>query len=108
MVLGEVGQLWRYPFKSMAGASVSDVRVTPAGIVGDRCWAIRDEVLGGIRGAKRFSALMQCHAELVREPDQDSGEVEISLPDGTVTSTGDERCARVLSVFLGHEVTVWP
>ena len=41
--LGAIKELWRFPVKSMQGASVAECRVTSQGIVGDRCWAMRDE-----------------------------------------------------------------
>ena len=108
--VGQVRELWRYPFKSMGGKRIRSATLMSAGILGDRCWAVRDEVLGGIRGAKKFSGLMRCQARFVREPDVpgDSGVVEITMPDGsTVTTTEDSAAAR-LSQVLDHEVSVWP
>ena len=46
MDVGEVVELWRYPFKSMAGEQLPAAVVSPSGVIGDRCWAVRDEVLG--------------------------------------------------------------
>ena len=43
--LGTIKELWRFPVKSMQGATVPECRVTSQGLVGDRCWAMRDEGL---------------------------------------------------------------
>jgi uncharacterized protein YcbX len=39
-----VGELWRYPVKSMMGERVEQLQVAVRGAVGDRAWATRDEV----------------------------------------------------------------
>ena len=49
-----LAQIWRYPVKSMIGEQVSSIEVARHGFVGDRHWAVRDEVRGGIRGAKKI------------------------------------------------------
>lgn len=94
-------EIWNYPVKSMIGERVGEADVGPTGIRGDRHWAVRDEVKGGIRGAKKFGDLMQFTA--VRRPD---GSVLITLPDGTTVGTSDDDRDRRLSAALGHEVTL--
>jgi uncharacterized protein YcbX len=108
--VGQVSELWRYPFKSMRGERLPSAMLSASGLVGDRCWAVRDEVLGGIRGAKKFPALMRCHARFAREPHRpgDSGVVEITLPDGSTVSTSDDDAAARVSAVLEHEVSIWP
>ena len=49
-----VTQTWRYPVKSMIGEKLDAVEATLGGILADRGWAARDEVRGGIRGAKKI------------------------------------------------------
>ena len=100
-----VDQVWRYPVKSMIGERVPAAKVGQMGMSGDRWWAARDEVRGGIRGAKKIAELMQLGARFV---DEVGGPVEITLPDGsTVRTDDDDRDARV-SAALDHEVTLWP
>ena len=53
MRIGTVKQIWRYPFKSMLGELLEQTEVSPQGVVGDRGWAVRDEVRGGITSAKK-------------------------------------------------------
>jgi hypothetical protein len=107
---GEVVELWRYPFKSMAGEQLPAAVVSPSGIIGDRCWAVRDEVLGGIRGAKKFPELMRCQAHFVREPSGpgDSGDVAVTIPNGETVRTTDPAAEATQSSALGHTVSVWP
>ena len=83
--------------------------MTRNGLVGDRCWAVRDEKLGGIRGAKRFPALMDCEARYLAEPliDQ-STPVEITLPNGRRITTNDDNVGTALSEYLANPVTFWP
>ena len=100
-----VDQVWRYPVKSMIGKRVPAAKLGQMGMLGDRWWAARDEVRGGIRGAKKIAELMQLSARFV---DDIGGPVEITLPDGsTVRTDDDDRDARI-SVALDHEVTLWP
>jgi MOSC domain-containing protein len=94
-------QIWNYPVKSMVGEQVAEADVGPDGIRGDRHWAVRDEVKGGIRGAKKIADLMRLAAR--RQAD---GSVLIHLPDGTTMSTADHDRDRRLSTALGQEVTL--
>lgn len=110
MGLGVVGQLWRYPVKSMRGERVDGAVVAPRyGVAGDRGWAVRDETVGEIRSAKRLGALLQCAARYVDEPvGLDTPTVEITLPDGHTVRTDDPVVHSRLSEVLGRPVTVWP
>jgi uncharacterized protein YcbX len=73
-----VKEIWRYPVKSMIGERVATAELDPLGVVGDRVWAARDEVRGGIRGAKKIAGLMRLAAGGGTD-----GPVTITLPDGT-------------------------
>lgn len=109
MIVGRVREVWRYPVKSMMGESLPAAEVDLAGIPGDRAWAVRDEVRGGIRGAKKIGALMRCAARFESEPSR--GRVpapEITLPDGARLRASDPNAAARLSRALEHEVTLWP
>ncbi len=94
-------EIWNYPVKSMIGERVGEADVGPDGIRGDRHWAVRDEVRGGIRGAKKFGDLMRFAA--ARQAD---GSVVITLPDGATVTTADADRDRRISAALGHEVTL--
>jgi uncharacterized protein YcbX len=98
-----VSQLWRYPVKSMVGEQVDSAHLVAAGLEGDRAWAVRDEVRGGIRGAKKIGALMQLSARSI-----DGGQVEITLPDGSVVVSSDPSVHARVSAALDHQVTLWP
>ncbi len=109
-IVGKVAQIWRYPFKSMAGHRMQSAQIDSHGIVGDRGWAIRDESAGEIRGAKKIPALLGCRASYLSEPRAGGPipDVEITLPDGTRFRAGDRDAAARLSATLGRSVTVWP
>jgi uncharacterized protein len=94
-----VSQLWRYPVKSMIGSRVDVVEVDRLGIVDDRTWATRDLERGGIRGAKKIGGLMRLAAR-----DLDGGHVEITLPDGSVTSTLDSDVDARVSAAIDQPV----
>ena len=68
MQIGRVKEIRRYPVKSMGGETLDRVEVGPGGLPGDRAWAVRDEVRGGIRGAKKLGELMKCSARYVDPP----------------------------------------
>lgn len=110
MHVGAVEQLWRYPVKSMLGERLDAGQVVAEGIVGDRAWAVRDEVRGGIRGAKKIGGLLSFGARFLGEPARwgDAPPVEITLPDGGTVRSDAADVDAVLSKALDHEVTLWP
>jgi uncharacterized protein len=108
--LGSVTELWRYPAKSMMGDRHHRLEADDGGIAGDRGWAVRDEVRGGIRGAKKIAGLMRLHARYIDEPVLGGAppHIEIGLPDGgTVRSDAPDVHER-LTDALGQPVTLWP
>jgi len=60
-----VGELWRYPVKSMAGELLQTAELTPNGIVGDRVIHVRDN-RGRVATARTFPGLLRFHATLDR------------------------------------------
>ncbi|MEE2777845.1 MAG: MOSC domain-containing protein [Acidobacteriota bacterium] len=109
MHVATVSEILRYPVKSMAGESLSSVEIGTGGLPGDRSWAVRDEVSGGIRGAKRIAGLMQLGARFPEAPaPTGSSPAQILFPDGSVGATGDEDIAERVSKAVDHEVTLWP
>ncbi|SRR6056297_180178 len=95
----QVSQLWRYPVKSMIGATVESIELDELGIVGDRTWAVRDLERGGIRGAKKIGSLMQFGARDIAD-----GHVEITLPDGSTVRTTDADADDRVSAALDRQV----
>lgn len=108
-IVGFVRELWRYPVKSMGGERLEAARLGPAGIPGDRGWAVRDEEAGEIRGGKKLPQLMLCRARYLREPDGAGvPPAEITLPDGATLPSDDAGASARLSAVLGRRVTLWP
>ena len=68
MPLATVTQIRRYPVKSMAGEVLDHIELTERGLVGDRAWAVRDEVRGQIVGAL---AGPEFEDPIVRKPARD-------------------------------------
>lgn len=110
--LGRVASLWRYPAKSFQGAEVDTIELDDLGVIGDRSWAVRDEVRGGIRGAKKIGALMNLAARYVDGEQPTAGHrsppIVITLPDGSEVRSDDEDVDERLSRALEHEVTLHP
>lgn len=111
MNIGVVSEIWRYPVKSMAGEKLAsvDVQAGNTGLLGDRGWALRDDVAGEIRGAKNFPTLMLCSARYREPPRIDYiPQVDITLPDGKCIGSDDPHINSTLSAFLGHAVSLMP
>jgi len=107
--IGTVAEIWRYPVKSMGGERLSRARLGLAGIVGDRGWAVRDEDLGEISGAKRFPELMTCAARYLEEPVEGTiPPAEIVFPDGSTVRSDDSRAAKRISELAGHRLSLSP
>ena len=109
MQIGTVAEIRRYPVKSMAGEVLSEVEFAAGGLLGDRAWAVRDEVRGGIRGAKKIPALMTLQSRYTQAPAaKGSSPAEIVLPDGSTVETGAADVNERLSKAVGHELSLWP
>jgi hypothetical protein len=107
--VGRILELWRYPVKSMGGERIASAAVGPAGLPGDRAWALRDEQAGEIRGAKKIPALLRCHARYPSPPGEvPSPPAEIALPDGTTLLSTEPDASKRLSAALERQVTLWP
>ncbi len=103
-------EIFRYPVKSMGGGTLQQTTLTSMGIPGDRCWTLKDEERGGIKGGKRFPGLMGMQAELLGEPDPSnpSPRAQITLADGTRLTSDDAQVNAKLSDALGAPVSLWP
>ena len=109
MEAGRLAAIYRYPVKSMMGESLTSSDLITNGIPGDRAWAVRDEVRGGIRGGKKIPALMRLSARYPQEPEGTaSATAEITLIDGSTVGTRDDDVNARLSADLDHEVSLWP
>jgi uncharacterized protein YcbX len=107
--LGTLSAIHRYPVKSMLGETLASARLGEQGIPGDRAWALRDELRGGIQGGKKLPGLMGCAARYLAPPDEGPAPApEISLPDGTRFLASDPDAARRIGETIGREVTLWP
>ena len=109
MEVGQIKQIHRYPVKSMGGELLEEVELALRGLPGDRAWAVRDEVRGGIRGAKKIPALMGLQARYVKAPPvEGSGPAEITLPDGSTLETSDPDVNDRVTKAIDYSVTLWP
>jgi len=101
-----IAALYRYAVKSMSGTELPRVDVGPAGIPGDRGWALRETATGRPASAKRFAPLMLCRARYVDEPaaGKPLPPAEVALPDGTTTRTDDAGANGLLSRLLDADV----
>jgi uncharacterized protein YcbX len=93
----------------MMGDRHAALPVGDMGIAGDRGWAVRDEVRGGIRGAKKIGALMRLHARYMSEPalGVPPPPIAIELADGGTVTSDDQDVDQRLSAALEHEVSLW-
>ncbi len=109
--LSSVVSLWRYPVKSMMGEELNATDITQRGLLGDRAYALVDRSNGKVVSAKnprKWSKLFDFRAAFVEPPR--SGEkippVRITLPNGTIATSGQSDLEHILSEVLGREVTL--
>jgi uncharacterized protein YcbX len=107
--VGAIAEIHRYAVKSMEGETLDATELGARGIPGDRAWAVRDEVRGGICGAKKIPALMRLSA-IYPGPAaaEGSSPALITFPDGSSCWTTDPDVNERLSRALDHRVTLWP
>jgi uncharacterized protein YcbX len=106
-----VGELHRFPVKSMRGERLDSCHIGPAGVTGDRAYALVDEADGRVASAKnprKWAGLLECAARFVDEPvpGEPVPPAVIELPDGSATRTDDPDCNTLLSKLLGRTVRV--
>jgi uncharacterized protein YcbX len=108
--VGSLEAVWRYPVKSMMGDRFSSLPVDERGVVGDRGWAVRDELRGGIRGAKKIGGLMRLRARYLEEPQPGAPPppIEVTSWDGQCVRSDDEDANERLSQLLDHPITLCP
>ena len=107
--VGKVLEVWRYPVKSMRGELLQSSKVDSLGFLGDRGWAVREEVSGEIRGAKKFPDLMKCSSQYLIEPGHSNiPPADIKFPDGSTVRSDAENVSEKISHFLDSEVTLFP
>jgi uncharacterized protein len=101
--VGSVGELWRYPVKSMLGEQTTELLITEQGSLGDRAWALRDLTSGRIASAKKFPRLLEFRATYKVEPTLGSpGRAYIQVPGGRVVDPDEDDASAVISEVLGH------
>jgi uncharacterized protein YcbX len=98
MNLTTVGELWRYPVKSMGGERVAELMLADHGVVGDRVIAITAVATNRVLTARRVPELLDATARWL------GGAVEITLPDGTAVRSDDPDVDAVVSRWLGRQV----
>jgi uncharacterized protein YcbX len=110
MQVARVAEIHRYPVKSMLGERLEEAAIGAEGLRGDRNWAARDEGRGGIEGARKLPALLNCVARYP-DPPAEAGSLpvpEIELPDGTRLAADDPAAASRLSELAGRSLSLWP
>jgi uncharacterized protein len=103
--VGIVGELWRYPVKSLRGERLQEMTVTADGVLGDRAFALRDLKYGAILSAKMLPSMLALRACWAVEPDAEGrGVVRIEVPDGTSIEGDSPQAAEMLSDWLALQV----
>jgi uncharacterized protein len=97
----QVGGLWRYPVKSMAGEPLSALDVGPAGVLGDRVLAVALVGRGRILTARQEPRLLAASARWLG-----GDAVEITLPAGRTVRSGEPDVDAALSAWLGRPVAL--
>ncbi|HEX2251628.1 MAG TPA: MOSC N-terminal beta barrel domain-containing protein [Gemmatimonadales bacterium] len=110
-VLGSIVSLWRYPVKSMMGEELNAAEVTARGLLGDRAYALVDQSDGKVASAKnprKWPQLFDCRAAFIDTPRPGAlvPPVRITLPDGTIVTSGQADLHQILSQVLHREVTL--
>lgn len=107
--VGTVGSLWRYPVKSMMGEELNAAEVTERRLLGDRTYALVDCADGKVATAKnprKWPHLFDFRATFI-DPESAAAHpapVRITLPDGTMLTSLQADCDRILSRALSREV----
>lgn len=108
---GSVVALWRYPVKSMMGEELNSCELTQRGVLGDRAYALVDPMNGKVVSAKnprKWGNLFNFRAKYETPPrlGEPVPPVDITLPDGSIHSSEEDRIDKTLTGVLGREVVL--
>jgi len=103
--LGRVGDVTRYPVKSLVGERLERVLVERRGLAGDRLWSVRDPdgKLGSGKSSRRFRKMAGL---LDLEARYDGAVPVIGFPDGRTVRGDDPGVHTALSQHVGRPVTL--
>lgn len=106
-IVGTIAEIWRYPVKSMLGERLTEARITPTGLEGDRQWALIDAQNGRALSAKKWPALLDLRAVCKGTDFAGSGPMRIgvTMPDGRVLAVGEPEASQAMSQYLGRSVS---
>ncbi len=107
--MAAVARIRRYPVKSMLGEELSECPVGPAGMAGDRAYAVidgRDGKVASAKNPRKWGALLHFSAAFVEEPGlgQPPPPVMITFPDGRRLASDSPGIDGALSEALGRTV----
>lgn len=102
---GKIGQLWRYPVKSLLGESCTELSIDQRGVIGDRWYAIcdRNGKFGSGKNTRRFR---QIDGLFKFQASYDDGVPIITFPDKRTIRGDDPNIDAELSSVLGQPVTL--
>lgn len=103
MHLGTVQYIFHYPLKSAHGNTMDRIRVTEAGLAGDRAYALIDRETGKIVSAKRPKLWRKMLLLSIRHAADETGIVVI-FPDGRTETSNSNGLVVALSDYLGRPV----
>lgn len=107
--IGTIKEIWRYPVKGMAGETLQTGELGPAGLSGDRIWALRDSARREIQSCKFRPELLLCSALCRTEHTAGANtQVDVVFPDGSVLGSDNSAIHSRLSRLTGHESTLEP
>lgn len=107
--VGTVREIWRFPVKSMQGDTIASCAVSGQGVLGDRCWAMRDETREEVQWGKMYPQLMLCSARYRGEPTAyEIAPVDVTFPDGETVCSEDARIHEKLTELIGRPAKLWP
>lgn len=98
-----VEALWRYPVKSAQGDRLSRAVVGPAGVSGDRSWAVVDVATGYALTARREPRLLELRAVTAAGPDQGADHARPVVGPFDGDALADDAA---LSRWLGRDVAL--
>jgi uncharacterized protein YcbX len=105
-LVGHIGELWRYPVKSLGGEQVDELVLDSRGVVGDRWWAVRN-AQGKVASGKTTSRFARVPNLLTMSSFIDgSGVVWARSLDGRCERAGEPAAASLVSEVAGEPVTL--